>query len=332
MPYQNVVISSGHGKYVRGAAGNPGLDEVNEARAVVDRVAQLLRERQVIVDVFHDDTSHDQSTNLSTIVNHHNAISARQLDVSVHFNADHQTSNPMGVEVLWVTQETLAGQVSARIASQCGFKNRGAKYRGDLYFLNKTHKPSILIETCFCDSTSDTSTYRSRFEACCDAIADMIGREDAPTDTVPPDWQPPPIEEIALLHVKGKVSKFGGPDDTGVGPHEGLAFIYDVGMAPHLFLPTQPPGTTGLARRLNPCVCYVACRWDYDDTPKPTLLQHQALVRNPATGFGLRVFPADWGPNESTDRVADVSPAVMEYLGLETDDEVEVIYPMEGDV
>ena len=38
---------------------------------------------------------------------------------------------------------------------------------------------------------------------------------------------------------------------------EGLAFIYDINKSNQfLFLPTQPPGTTGLARRLNTEVAY----------------------------------------------------------------------------
>lgn len=332
MPYDSVVISSGHGKYIRGASDV--LDEVNEARLVVDRVAEMLRDRGVAVKTFHDNTSHDQSTNLATIVNYHNSQS-RQLDVSVHFNAYQHTNNPMGVEVLYVTQQTLADQLSARMARQCGFIDRGPKYRSDLYFLNKTAKPSILIETCFCDSTADASTYRTRFERCCDAIADMIGREDAPTDTVPPDWRPPepiPPPNQALFHATGRVSHFGGPNDTGVSSSEGLAFIYNVSDAQHLFLPFQPEGTTGLARRLNPVAPYFAVRWDYDDTPKNTLLQHRGVIRNPKTGFQVEAFPADWGPNENTGRVADVSPAIMNFLGLQTDDTVEVIYPVEGDV
>ena len=35
-------------------------------------------------------------------------------------------------------------------------------------------------------------------------------------------------------------------------------------------------------------------------------------------------LPADWGPNEKTGRVADLSPGLMEALGIDTDDEVEV--------
>jgi N-acetylmuramoyl-L-alanine amidase len=126
---------------------------------------------------------------------------------------------------------------------------------------------------------------------------------------------------------RGTCSWFGGPDDTGVAPDEGLAFIYEVDDAPHLFLPEQPPGTSGLARRLDPEMFYIACRWDYDVTPKPSLLEHTALVRSPKTGRKFEAYPADWGPNENTGRVADLSPGLMDALGITTDDEVEVTYP-----
>jgi len=128
----------------------------------------------------------------------------------------------------------------------------------------------------------------------------------------------------------GKVSWFGGPDDEGVAPDEPLAFIYEIDEAPHLFLPTQPEGTTGLARRLNPNVHYIACRWDYDEYPRELLLAGRALVRATKTGITLRAFPADWGPHVNTERVADISPGLMEDLGIETDDEVEVIFPFEA--
>src|SRR6476659_8565060 len=81
------------------------------------------------------------------------------------------------------------------------------------------------------------------------------------------------------MRLKGKVSWFGGPDDTGVSPSEGLAFIYEVSDCPQLFLPSQPPGTSGLARRLDPDVFYIACRWDYDIHPKTILCGMQVRVR-----------------------------------------------------
>jgi hypothetical protein len=134
-----------------------------------------------------------------------------------------------------------------------------------------------------------------------------------------------------LFHAVGPCSEFGGPEDEGVSEDEGLAFIQSVDDAPQLFLPYQPKGTTGLARRLNPFIHYVACRWDYDETPKESLLDAVALVRATKTGIALKAFPADWGPHEKTGRVADLSPGLLDDLGLETDDEVEVIFPYRED-
>jgi hypothetical protein len=129
------------------------------------------------------------------------------------------------------------------------------------------------------------------------------------------------------VEVVGKCSGFGGPFDSGVAADEGLAFFDHVDDAPHLFLPEQPEGTTGLARRLDPGVFYVACRWDYDETPKDMLMDQTRKARVSAKGKVFLAYPADWGPHEDTGRVADLSPALMEALGVDTDDVVEVRYP-----
>lgn len=319
MPLASIVISSGHGKYVRGASGI--LDEVDEARKVVEQLATELRKRGVEVVTFHDDVSKTQNENLNRIVSFHNS-KTRDLDVSVHFNAFEQCDKPMGTECLYVTQSKPAARVAEAIAS-VGFINRGAKKRTDLYFLNNTEMPALLIEVCFVDSEADAKIYKENFEAICEALADLVGDEE---DGIEP--QPPPEHEY-LFYAKGKVSHFGGPDDMGVSPTEGLAFISSIGDQPQLFLPYQPEGTTGLARRLNIYVPYVAVRWDYSKTPKSMLVGDQrALVRSMKDpDKALLAWPADWGPNEATGRVADISPGLMESLGLTTDDEVEVIYP-----
>ena len=88
-----VVISSGHGKYIRGASGY--LDEVDEARRVVNEVATILKSMGNSAVTFHDDISKSQSENLNRITSFHNS-QVRDLDVSVHFNAYQTTSKPMG--------------------------------------------------------------------------------------------------------------------------------------------------------------------------------------------------------------------------------------------
>jgi N-acetylmuramoyl-L-alanine amidase len=386
-----IVISSGHGKYIRGASGSPvppQLDEVDEARRMVERIADYARQAGVEVTTFHDNSSHDQGTNLETIVYFHNSQGSHDLDVSVHFNAFDGSAH--GTEVLYVTQEDLADEVCDAIVEAGGFTNRGAKYRGDLYFLNNTNEPAILLETAFCDNTGDSNAYNQNFDAICQNIAEAIaGRDIIPIDPPVDIEEPPPdvtgenrveingtvqgnvsvfvngelvrgdargVDAVSLritthgdvtvtlngqdlhnppppvlVNFNGKVSWFGGPEDMGVSPSEGLAFLFEVEDAPHLFLEQQPPGTTGLARRLNPEMFYVACRWDYNITPKTMLADATkfAAVRSKKTGREFVAWPGDWGPHGDTDRAADISPGLMEALGITTDDEVEVRYPVE---
>jgi hypothetical protein len=128
------------------------------------------------------------------------------------------------------------------------------------------------------------------------------------------------------INFRGKVSTFGGPNDTGVSPSEGLALV-DQNHLPELreyFLPTQPPGTTGLARRLDPEKFYIACRWNYEIISKNFLRHTLVNVKNPQNNKTAQAKPVDWGPHERTGRVADLSPGLARFLGLNTDDEAEV--------
>lgn len=168
----DIVISSGHSKRVRGAKGH--LDEVDEARKVVDRVAEIARGAGVGVKTFHDDTSGTQNENLRAIVAYHNA-QKRDLDISVHFNAFQPTTKPMGTECLYVSQQALSARVAAGISSAGKLINRGAKKRTNLFFLNSTNKPAILIEVCFVDSSADAELYRNHFDAICKSIAETTG-------------------------------------------------------------------------------------------------------------------------------------------------------------
>src|SRR6516164_9107158 len=171
-----IVISSGHGLKVRGAAGPEpwGLDEVDEARRVVGEVADWLTINGYDVSQVHDDVSTNQSDNLHYLVAQHNKFPAEdRLDVSVHFNAYIADPNVgRGTEVLYLTQDELAAQVATAIAAAGGLINRGAKYRSDLYFLNGTtgSRGATLVETCFVDAGQDCEAYRHHFEEICEAI------------------------------------------------------------------------------------------------------------------------------------------------------------------
>jgi len=181
----SICLSSGHGKYVRGASGY--LDEVNEARRVVDETARLLREAGVEVKTYADDWSHSQNENLNRIVNWHNGQS-RTLDVSIHFNAYQTTSAAMGCECLYLTQKDLAKKVADALAKATSLPNRGPKYRDNLFFLNSTAEKAVLVEVVFVDSSTDAATYEEEFSEVCAALASALsGKSIGAKPPVDPD-------------------------------------------------------------------------------------------------------------------------------------------------
>lgn len=184
----SICMSSGHGKYIRGASGY--LDEVNCARDVVEETARLLRAAGVETKTYHDDWSHSQNENLNRIVNWHNGQS-RTHDVSVHFNAYQTTTSAMGTECLYLTQKDLAKKVADGIARATSLPNRGPKYRDNLAFLKNTAKPSVLVEVVFVDSLADAETYQEEFDAVCAELASAlagktIGAQPPVGETAPP--------------------------------------------------------------------------------------------------------------------------------------------------
>lgn len=167
------TMSSGHADKVRGAKGI--LDERNEAVKMVDKVASYIKELGEQVEVYHDKTSTTQKANVNGIVSHHNKTK-RDLDISIHFNANKETDQPMGTEVLHYNSSSkdMASKLSTAIAKAGGFKNRGAKVRTDLGFLRDTNEPAVLIEVCFVDSKADAELYKKNFDKICQAIAETL--------------------------------------------------------------------------------------------------------------------------------------------------------------
>ena len=180
--YNQVNISSGHSVNCKGAVGI--IDEVEEARRVVDRVAEILRANGKEVYTYHD-TSYDAKQNLVNICNWHNKYKDG-VDVSIHFNCCEGTKQAgIGTETLYISQKELATEVSNAIANASGLINRGAKERTGLYFLNHTRKPAILIEVCFVNSYTDVELYRHCFDNICKAIAKALTNcgETVPSST-----------------------------------------------------------------------------------------------------------------------------------------------------
>jgi N-acetylmuramoyl-L-alanine amidase len=299
-----VAISSGHGKYVRGAEGF--LDEVDEARRVVERVAGLfVDDDNNDVIVFTDLTSHSQDENLETIVAFHNN-QVRDLDVSIHFNAFEQTEGPMGVEVLYVTQSALAAEMSAAIAKAGGFIDRGAKKRTDLYFLNNTEAPAILIEVCFVDSEADARAYTANFDEVCGAIAEVIGDVDGEADI------PRQRDIVATV--------FGGADDYNVSAYDEHKVLNDKDL--YVALPDRFDGERPKVRVTNRANSKSAVAEIWDVGPWNIADPYWTVGARPmAETCYDNGTPLPSGPNAgrvpSNGAGIDLSPALANAIGIE---------------
>lgn len=219
MGYNQVNISSGHSINCQGAADI--INEVTEARKVVDRVYEIIKASGKQCYKYHD-TSSSSTQNLVNIVNWHNGFNDG-VDVSIHFNAYAHVDKPMGTEVCYYSNSSLATAVSKEIATAGGFIDRGAKQRTGLYFLKHTNKPAILIEVCFVDSVADVNLYRANFERICQAIAKtLIGNIVVPTPTAPaptpkpaPKPTPKPSGDAWIRSLQAELNAQGFRDSNG---------------------------------------------------------------------------------------------------------------------
>ncbi len=126
--------------------------------------------------------------------------------------------------------------------------------------------------------------------------------------------------------VSGRVSWFGGPTDTGVGPTETVAISGEVARS--LNSPLHPDAATLAAHPER--YYYIAMRFSYSPQSTSWWRTARLVIANPRTGVQVVVRPADWGPNTSTGRVMDLSPQTIADLGLATDDTAVIAFARPG--
>lgn len=164
-----VNVHGGHSLKCRGASGL--LDEVNEDRAVKNKVIELLRANGHTVYDCTDDVGATQNANLKNIVNKCNSHKV-DLDVSIHLNAGGGT----GTEVYVYSDNSKAKEYAQRIvnniSNSLGIRNRGVKTKTNLYVLRKTKSPSLLIECCFVDNATDKAKWS--VDKCAKAIVEGV--------------------------------------------------------------------------------------------------------------------------------------------------------------
>ena len=176
-----VTVHGGHnpqGKIACGASDY--IDESKEDRVITKKVVKLLKKNGIKAYNCTVNNGKSQNDVLRKICAKCNS-KKRDIDISIHFNAANhkkmRDKKNVGTEVLVRNTDGVRGDLSKRICnkiSKIGFTNRGVKTTQNLWFLNQTNRPALLIEVCFVTDPDDFDLYKKSKDKIAQAIVDAI--------------------------------------------------------------------------------------------------------------------------------------------------------------
>ena len=184
-----LAIDIGHNvPYDTGAVGIRKEDDLN--RLVGNSLISKLRGRGIKVVNCTPNTAKSLNDSLYQRVITANNCGAT-LFVSIHHNA---CPGGYGAEVLCIKNNyqgglsTMVGEAILNELTSLGFKNRGVKDRRDLYVINNTSMPALLVECAFVDNTYDMKNYNLEktvvaiYKGICTTLALSEGQQLATND------------------------------------------------------------------------------------------------------------------------------------------------------
>lgn len=179
-----LAIDIGHNvPYDTGAVGIRKEDDLN--RLVGNALISKLRERGIKVVNCTPSTARSLNDSLyQRVITANN--SGATLFLSIHHNA---CPGGYGAEVLCIKNNyqgglsTKVGEAILNELSSLGLRNRGVKDRRDLYVINNTSMPALIVECAFVDSSSDMKNYNPEkiaaaiYKGICTALAISEGQQ-----------------------------------------------------------------------------------------------------------------------------------------------------------
>lgn len=178
---KSVTVHGGHnprGKIACGASDY--IDESREDRIITKKVVSLLKKNGIKAYNCTVNNGTSQKDVLKKICEKCNS-KTRNLDISIHFNsASHQEKmdgKTTGTEVWVKSIAGIRGDIATRICmklAKIGFRNRGVKMTNNLYALNHTTMPALLIEVCFVSDPDDAKLYKANKDKVANAIVQAI--------------------------------------------------------------------------------------------------------------------------------------------------------------
>lgn len=184
-----ILLSAGHGGKDAGSIGaDKGYEKVRTLE-LASLVAKKLKSVGHTVTVIEEKNSNGNWTT--------NNRSGYDYALSIHFNAFNGAAT--GVECLYKNKDGKATELSKKIASVLGLKNRGAKNRIDLYMLNIGF--DNLIEVCFHDNANDLKAYNNKINEVATTIAEVINGGSIAINTTK--------NEVVNVYYRVKTQKHG---------------------------------------------------------------------------------------------------------------------------
>jgi N-acetylmuramoyl-L-alanine amidase len=140
-----ICIDAGHGGDDSGAVGKAGLEEAPTALSISYYVNEGLMEKGYITLMTRMDDEFVELGDRCEIANDWEA----DYFVSIHLNSNGSTAR--GIETLYTSDKgkALAAPIQRKLVEVTKDTDRGLKYRDDLYVLNGTYMPAILVEVGF---------------------------------------------------------------------------------------------------------------------------------------------------------------------------------------
>ncbi len=165
-----ICIDTGHGGKDPGAVnGRYQEDDIGLAIALLAKQGFVRKGHKVVMT-----RGNDKYVDLKTRCKIANNFKA-DLFISIHLNssADKQAG---GTEVLYKSQKGrgVAARVQKSLVNALKTRDRGVKFRDDLWVLNGTNMTSILIEVAFISNASDLRLLLTSQKEIAGAIVDAI--------------------------------------------------------------------------------------------------------------------------------------------------------------
>jgi len=169
------AVVAGHNEIIPGAAGN-GYQEHVVARQVKDRVIHYLCQLGETAHDCTDDVGRNKTQVwMNAAKNCNKAIGKNGYIIAIHLNSN--GGNPgTGTEVLDYkgTQKAFCQRISARLAKEFAWKDRGWKDGSGIGLIEETEAPVIYIELCFINNISDITKLIRNIDTAAIAIAEEI--------------------------------------------------------------------------------------------------------------------------------------------------------------